>query len=655
MNRIENNIFDSKEFEQAYHTELPLGVLLTDNETEFRLWSPTASEVTLNLYADGHTSSLIVRCSMKPLTHGIWAFTIAEPLHGVYYDYSVTVDNVCRTTPDPYARAAGVNGTRSMVVNLRKTNPNGWELDKAPARPAENIIYEVHVKDFSNAVSSGVPANLRGKYLAFTQEHTTLNGESKTCLSYLKDLGVTHVQLMPVYDYGSVDEAGADTQYNWGYDPINYNVPEGSYSCDPYHGEVRIKELKSAIAALHRNGFRVIMDVVYNHTYSLDCALFKSAPWYFYRQNRDKSPSNGSACGNDVASERSMCARYIVDSVLYWAEEYHMDGFRFDLMGLLDVDLMNRIQQQLDTRFGEGEKLVFGEPWSATATAARKGTLLCQKENLKRLNPRIGAFCDATRDAVKGDLMDAHNKGAVNGGGLSATTLRSMLTGWAGNRDKFPVQGCSQSICYISAHDDWTLWDKLVYTMDAQTLNFKDCPERLLRANRLAVALYFCCQGHLFLLAGEEFARTKNGMKNSYSYSPAVNQMDWERCAQNSALVEYYRGFIALRKQLIGLCDKSELASYRIRTVQEIKPDCLTALVDNTVPPFEQANYSNRWSKLFLVFNLSQASTSVLLPSGNWELLADGANSFLWREPKLYCGSVTAAPVSALIFGKKEK
>lgn len=297
---------------------------------------------------------------MKRQENGVWSYETGESLHGVYYDFLLDIEGERIQSADPYARACGVNGTRSMAVDLRKTDPEGWEEDVAPQKEGEQIIYELHVKEFSWDVSGGFPEHVRGKYPAFCCENTSLYGEGTypTGTAYLKQLGVNYVQLMPVYDYGSVDEAGRADGFNWGYDPLNYNVPEGSYSTDPFHGEVRIRELKEAIQALHRQGFRVIMDVVYNHTYSLDSWLQKTMPWYFYRVWEDGSVSNGSACGNDVASEQAMCAKYILESVLYWAEEYHMDGFRFDLMGLLDVELMNRIRKGLDARYGTGEKLV---------------------------------------------------------------------------------------------------------------------------------------------------------------------------------------------------------------------------------------------------------------------------------------------------------
>ena len=349
--------YSSPEFREHYiYDNDDLGVSCTDSGTSFKLWSPSADSVTLNLYHEGDGGAAYAHIPMKKEDQGVWSSFFDENLHGVYYDYSLMFGEENVRSADPYAYACGVNGRRSMAVDLKMTDPEGWENDRAPEKGTEQIIYELHVKEFSWDPSGGFPEQYRGKYKAFTCPDTTLYGDGihPTGMRYMKDLGITHVQIMPAYDYGSVNEAGKDTEFNWGYDPVNYNVPEGSYSTDPAHGEVRIREMKEMIQVLHSQGFRVIMDVVYNHTYSLDSWFQRTAPWYFYRVFDNGRISNGSACGNDVASEREMCAKYILESVLYWTEEYHIDGFRFDLMGLMDVDLMNRIRKALDERYGRG-------------------------------------------------------------------------------------------------------------------------------------------------------------------------------------------------------------------------------------------------------------------------------------------------------------
>ena len=456
---------------------------------------------------------------------------------------------------------------------------------------------------------------------AFTCENTTLEGEGRfpTGISYLKKLGVNYVQIMPMYDYGSVDESGEIPGFNWGYDPVNYNVPEGSYSTDPYHGEVRIKELKEMVQSLHKNGFRVIMDVVYNHTYSLESWFQKTAPWYFYRVWEDGSISNGSACGNDVASERTMCAKYILESVLYWTEEYHIDGFRFDLMGLLDVKLMNQIRRELDARYGKGEKLVFGEPWRAEKTPMEGEALPVDKEHIGLLDEQIGMFSDDTRDAIKGSVFEAD--------------------------ETLEVKAPSQIITYVSAHDNHTLWDKLSET----TKNKKQRQKEY----RLAAGIYLTCQGTPFFLSGEEFARTKGGRDNTYNASIDINRLNWKQAEKEQELIEYYRGMIGLRKQLPGLCDKSAEAKERIQTLQK-RPGCVGFLADNRANDKEATKQQNGWEKLCIIYNANQKSENIHLPEGTWEILADGEDSYRWKMPVEIAREAVASPVSILILGQRK-
>lgn len=456
---------------------------------------------------------------------------------------------------------------------------------------------------------------------AFTCENTTLEGEGRfpTGISYLKKLGVNYVQIMPMYDYGSVDESGEIPGFNWGYDPVNYNVPEGSYSTDPYHGEVRIKELKEMVQSLHKNGFRVIMDVVYNHTYSLESWFQKTAPWYFYRVWEDGSISNGSACGNDVASERTMCAKYILESVLYWTEEYHIDGFRFDLMGMLDVKLMNQIRRELDARYGKGEKLVFGEPWRAEKTAMEGEALPADKEHIGLLDEQIGMFSDDTRDAIKGSVLEAD--------------------------ETLEVKAPSQIITYVSAHDNHTLWDKLSETTENKKQRQKEY--------RLAAGIYLTCQGTPFFLSGEEFARTKGGRDNTYNASIDINRLNWKQAEKEQELIEYYRGMIGLRKQLPGLCDKSAEAKERIQTLQK-RPGCVGFLVDNRANDKEATKQQNGWEKLCIIYNANQKSENIHLSEGTWEILADGEDSYRWKMPVEIAREAVASPVSILILGQRK-
>ena len=647
MRRAElKQVFDSLEFEREFHTNEPLGSFLSDSGTRFALWAPTASRVALSLYTCGADGAAFETIAMKRGERGVWFYETSRNLSGVYYDYLVTAQRATRRTADPYARACGVNGNRSMVVDLAKTNPEGFADDRAPAKQAEDVIYEIHVKDFSWDPASGVPFHLRGKYGALALRGTTLGGEGRmpTCLDHMLRLGVTHVQLMPVYDYGSVDETGASDAFNWGYDPVNYNIPDGSYSTDPAHGEVRIREFKEAVMGLHKAGLRVIMDVVYNHTYHLESHLFKTVPWYYVRQKADGTASNGSGCGCETASERSMCGRYILDSVLYWAEEYHIDGFRFDLMGLHDTELMNAVQQALDARFGAGEKLVYGEPWAGGTPHPREGTILCDKGHLKEIHPSIGAFCDATRDAVKGSVMDERGNGFVSGGPFSAGHLACCVKGWSGESQDMIYRSPMQTISYLSCHDDWTLWDKLIATM-TNGMEHTQLHPAVLRANRLAAAMLFCCQGHLFFLSGEEFARTKLGVKNSYRSPVALNRLDWQRAADCAALVEYYRGLIALRKRLPGLCDKSILAPERLFAASDVAPGAAMIQLDNR-------GENSACDTLCLLFNTSDRDVPVSLPEGEWQLLADGESSWFFESGMTLSGKATIKPASCLILGK---
>lgn len=639
--------FDSEGFEYQYHTDEPLGSFVTKSGTHFALWAPTAQRVILYLHESGHEGWAYASHDMTPGERGVWTWDTDKNLDGVYYGYDVTVDGETRFIADPYAKACGLNGVRSMVIDLARTNPEGWEKDRAPKRQAEDIIYEIHVKDFSWDSASGVPEQYRGKYKALTLANTTVGGMGRrpTCLKYIKRQGFTHVELMPAYDYGSVDEGGDPETFNWGYDPVNYNVPEGSYATDPYHGEVRIRELKEAVQALHQNGLRVIMDVVYNHTYHLErSCLFGAVPWYYYRQNADGSASNGSGCGSEIATERSMCARYILDSVLYWAQEYHIDGFRFDLMGMIDTDLMNRIRHALDERYGEGEKLIFGEPWAGGRCAPRAGTELAHKDNLHRLHPSIGAFCDNTRDAVKGGLSDPRSRGFVSSGEFNSEWLACCVRGWAGGYPMHAFSAPSQTISYLSSHDDWTLWDKLVYSMHAGK-RFAVKRSDVLRANKLAAAILFCCQGHVFMLSGEDFGRTKLGVKNSYRSSMRVNRLDWKRASRFRELTEYYRGLIALRKTLPGLCDKGAQAHRRITEVFSPMRGAAAIRLDNR-------GKKSRYSELMILINTAQEPCSLALPEGEWDILLDSGSSFLWKKPKSISGEAEASGVSALMLGR---
>ncbi|WP_082440532.1 type I pullulanase [Bifidobacterium aesculapii] len=576
-----------------------LGAVPDAEGTTFRVWAPSAEGVTLRLFGAGSDDEpqLAAYCgttgsgkpesqhakpqsgepfaehALTPGVDGTWVVRVDGVGHGAYYDYLVRFpDGRTNRTADPWARAAGVNGRRSMVVDMRRTDPDGWEEDVRPHVASHDlVIWETHIGDFSNDPHSGVPAAHRGTYLAFTYDDTCVDGDGvdgvdgngtgaggfPTCVAYLKRLGVTAVQLMPFYDYGSVDERvsreNPDRPFNWGYDPLNYNVPEGSYSTDPFHGEVRIRECKRMIQALHAAGIKVIMDVVYNHMFSTDNWFERMIPGYCLRRRADGSFADGSACTNDVASEHPMMRRYIVDSVVYWAREYHVDGFRFDLMGLLDVDTMNAIRTALDQLPGGASILMHGEPWSARQTALEPGAgvVLADKRGMPYLSPRIGAFCDATRDAVRGHVFFQKEPGYLTGAAADfAEDIRRAADAWRGTPHEAASVG--QVTQYVSAHDDLTLWDKLCAAMrrfpvEADYAAAGEGCADLMRANRLAAGIVFTAAGVPFLLSGEEFARTKHGVSDSYCSPAPLNRLDWRRARRLAPLVAHYATLIGLR------------------------------------------------------------------------------------------------------------
>lgn len=612
-------MYTNKELDEKYRYDgKDLGVHCTETETVFKVWSPLAKKLELRLYREGD-GKVWLNKEMQPAENGVWQLAFPESLHGMYYDYLIWRDGEAVETADPYATGCNCNGDRSMVVNLRLTDPPGFEADVSPKREEEQIVYELHIKDFSYDKDSGVKEAYRGKYLAFTVPGT--NGEYPTCMEYLKNLGVTHVHLLPFFDYGSVNEAGDEKQYNWGYDPVNYNVPEGSYATDTTDGTVRIRECKQMIQALHENGIRVVMDVVYNHTYRDDSWLQRMVPGYYYRYEEDGSLSNGSACGNDIAAGRAMVDNYIVDSVMYWAKEYHVDGFRFDLMGLLTVELMNRIRGELDREFGVGEKMMYGEPWSADDSPMEDGTRAALKKNACYLDDGIGIFSDDTRDVIKGHVFYGEEPGFVNGGENLENLVLHAVTGWKDGGAEFCPKSCAQIMNYISAHDNYTLWDKLVLSMHGDN-DFSSYREDVLAANKLAAFICFTSQGNLFLQAGEEFGRTKFGEGNSYCSSPEINMLRWHQTVEFKELVSYYQGLIRLRKKLPGLCDKSPSAVSRIHDKKIHKDGVVSFCLNNCVK-----EHRGQWDELLIVYNASSDSYMVDVPEGQWVILSDNSEA----------------------------
>ena len=638
-------LFENVPFHRENYYTGPLGPDYTPGGTCLRLWAPTAEAVTVTLYHKGDGGAVLGTEPLVRGAHGVWSIWLPGEQHGRYYTFAVTADGITRETGDPYARAAGVNGVRSMIVDLARTAPSGWERDVRPTiPPAQRAVWEVSVRDFSQDAASGVRPAWRGKYMAFTQQGTTLHGDGihPTCLNYLKRLGVKYVQLMPIFDFGSVDEAKPLLrQYNWGYDPTNFNVPEGSYSTDPTRGEVRIRECREMIAALHAAGIGVVMDVVYNHTYRTENPLNSTVPYYFFRQDPDGSFSNGSGCGNEFASERPMARRYLIDSILYWAKEYHIDGFRFDLMGLYDAESINAVRAALDALPGGRDILLYGEPWQGGASQLHRYE--ANKENLAMLNERVGIFCDDTRDAIKGGCFDAREPGYVEGKPGSFWDIGAAVAAWC-RSDRLPPHAPSQIVSYVSAHDNFTLWDKLL-CVRYEKPEFTARDTVALAQNRLAAGIYLTSFGLPFMQAGEEFARTKKGVGNSYRSSPALNRLDWNRAEQYHALVDYYRGLLALRAAFprLGSTDRHAPEALQFFALEQ-------PLVGWMLPAVWGDGAA--WSALCVFYNPTETTCTVSLPAGQWKLLSDGTSSSLWRGPsRIFTGKAALAPYSATIFG----
>ena len=638
-------LFESDAFAQQNTYTGPLGVEYTPAGTRLRLWAPTARQVYVNLYRRGDGGVCIGSLPLEKRGQGLWSVYLPGDQHGRYYTYTLHAGGTSWEAADPYARAAGVNGKRSMIADFARIDPPGWLHDHRPNIPVSHrSVWEVNVRDFSQDPASGVRPAWRGKYLAFAQQGTTLHSDGihPTCLNYLKRLGVSYVQLMPIFDFGSVDESRSLTrQYNWGYDPAHFNIPEGSYSTDPTRGEVRVRECKQMIAALHAAGIGVIMDVVYNHMYGNDNVLNRAVPYYYFRQNEDGSFSNGSGCGNEFASERPMARRYLIDSVLYWAREYHIDGFRFDLMGLYDVETINAVRAALDTLPGGRDILMYGEPWQGGGSQLHRYE--ANKANLAMLNDRIGIFCDDTRDTIKGGCFNAREPGYVEGRPGSFWDIGGAVAAWC-RSDRLPPHAPSQIVSYVSAHDNFTLWDKLL-CVRYEKPEFTARDTVALAQNRLAAGIYLTSFGLPFMQAGEEFARTKKGVGNSYRSSPTLNRLDWNRAEQYHALVDYYRGLLALRAAFprLGSTDRHAPEALQFFALEQ-------PLVGWTLPAVWGDGAA--WSALCVFYNPTETACTVPLPAGQWKLLSDGTSSSLWRgASRVFTNKAPLAPYSATILG----
>ena len=633
-------LFENVPFHRENYYTGPLGPDYTPGGTCLRLWAPTAEAVTVTLYHKGDGGAVLGTEPLVRGAQGVWSVWLPGEQHGRYYTFAVTVDGITRETGDPYTRAAGVNGVRSMIVDLARTAPSGWERDVRPTiPPAQRAVWEVSVRDFSQDAASGVRPAWRGKYMAFTQQGTTLHGDGihPTCLNYLKRLGVKYVQLMPIFDFGSVDEAKPLLrQYNWGYDPTNFNVPEGSYSTDPTRGEVRIRECREMIAALHAAGIGVVMDVVYNHTYRTENPLNNTVPYYFFRQNPDGSFSNGSGCGNEFASERPMARRYLIDSILYWAKEYHIDGFRFDLMGLYDAESINAVRAALDSLPGGRDILLYGEPWQGGSTNFEGGARPADKRALDVLSDRIGFFCDDTRDSIKGNVFDAGNAGYVNGALQHGYEVLHSIGAWRGGQHGYWPRQAGQVVQYISAHDNLTLWDKLAAVGRRRDYDAPDA--ELLAQNRLAAGIYLTCQGLPFMQAGEEWGRTKHGDHNSYKGPLETNKLDWTRAhrPEFAALTAFYRGMLAIRRTCARIAGAYGEPQPFVLALQ----GWLIGFIPESPDPKDV---------VVVYYNPERTHQWVSLPIGSWRKLADGVHAGTNPFGPIYRDAMELPPVSVTV------
>ena len=617
--------------------------------TRFALWSPKADAVEVLIYDNGRYTAPVDTLQMRLSGDGVWRAGVNTPLYGKFYTFRVKHHGQwLAQTPGVWAKAVGVNGERAAIIDFSVTNPAGWDNDRGPKLNAltDAVIYEMHHRDFSIASNSGI-AN-KGKFLALTEAATTNPTGEATGIDHLKQLGITHVHILPSFDYNSVDEANLPAnQYNWGYDPLNYNVPEGSYSTNPSDPAARIREFKLMVKALHDAGIGVIMDVVYNHTATGDDSNFSlTTPGYYYRHRPDGSFSDASGCGNETASERQQMRNYIINSVKYWAQEYHIDGFRFDLMAIHDIQTMNEVAAALKTI--RPDIFVYGEGWTAgdSPLAVERRAL---KENVAQM-PQIAVFSDDIRDAIKGHYSDAKDRGFATGKpgneetvkiGIVAATTHPQVDYSKGNNSKFAYAAApTQIINYVSCHDDLMLTDKLAKSMPGSS------PEQRQRAARLAQTIVFTSQGTPFMFAGEELFRDKKGVHNSYKSPDSINAIDWSLKHSNAAQFEYYRQLIKLRRAH---------PAFRMTSADDIARNIV---FDKTSEPnfisYAIKNNANgdQWREIRLMFNGSDAPIDVKVPKGDWIVIARDGQLNADGLDTTPGGKLSVAPTSALIIAK---
>ena len=655
------------------YTGKDLGLVYSPVASSFRIWSPPAEEAQLLLYKDDqllypadHSVTPFRVIDMEKSVDGTWYHRLNGDWKGTQYCFRVKIGGAWQSeVPDPYAKAVGVNGRRAVVIDLRDSDPPGWAADKSPAfsatnQPTDAVIYELHIRDASIDPHSGI--RHKGKYLGLAEWGTTTPEGLSTGLSHIKELGVTHIHLLPFFDYNSVDERRPDSlQYNWGYDPLNYDAPEGSYSTDPYDGITRIRELKQLIAAIHRHGLRVIMDVVYNHTALRDSSTFNQlAPGYYYRHNADGSFSDATGCGNETASERPMMRKFMLESVLYWAREYHIDGFRFDLMGVHDINTMNLISDSLHRL--RPDILLYGEGWTAGASPL-PDSLRALKKNVARLH-RIAVFSDDMRDGIKGSVFDARDRGFVNGGaaglgggGSAAGVEESVKFGIVAacphpqvdyskvNYSKAPYADApGKVITYCECHDNYTLWDKLALSCPEAT------PDTRKKMQRLALTIVLTSQGIPFLFAGTEFLRSKEGVDNSYNAGDSINAIRWELKKEHPDLVRYVRRLIHLRRAhpAFRMTTAAQIAEYL--RFSATPPGVIAYTLDGGA-------LHDDWRRIFIAFNGNSGAAELALPAGDWHVGLEGAPGGAAgagvATARVYAGTIRLDGYSSVIMYRK--
>jgi len=624
-----------------------LGLTYSKTHSFFRIWSPIADEAQILLYKEGAGGEPSQTISLTKGENGTWYTQLEGDREGLFYAFRVQINHTwSNAVPDPYAKAAGVNGKRAMVIDLQQTDPSGWEKDQSPAFSKRNestdaIIYELHIRDAS--IDSGSGILHKGKFLGLTEPGTTSEDGLPTGLAHLKELGVTHIHLLPFFDFNSIDESKPDSpQYNWGYDPLNYNVPEGSYSTNPYDGITRIRELKQLIETFHKNGLRVIMDVVYNHTGVTDQSNFNQlVPGYYYRHKKDGSLSNATACGNETASEMPMMRKFMLESLLYWEREYHIDGFRFDLMGVHDIQTMNLISDSLHTI--KPDIILYGEGWTA-GDSPLPDSLRALKKNAARLH-HIAVFSDDMRDGIKGSVFDIHDRGFASGKTSTAESVKfGIVAACKHPQVDFTKVNYSHEayalapynvITYCECHDNNTLWDKLSLS----------CPgasrEELVKMQRLALTIVLTSQGIPFLSEGTEFLRSKQGVENSYNAGDSINAIHWHLKDENRHFTAYVESLIKIRK---------EHPAFRMATEEQIVHNIHfdeRAPAGTVVYSINGAAVGDTWKTIWLVFNGDSTDKVIPLPPGKWVRALD--SSMEWHHGpqesnqvyiKAYCAKI---------------